>query len=223
MNLPEQREHPPGSTLEQAIVAATRAIFDERGRRDASLDDIARAAGVSTVLVYDSFESKEDLFVLVLVDYLNELEACVTGLSLSRSDDPALALRQSCECYIDFCLDYPVLLDCVVALWPASELRGRVSESVRDRLHRAVPACLEPLTQILASGAKRGVFAIDDAAITANRLCAQLLGSLYLARVGFGIHEAASLVVDTFEMDPEGMRDSLLADSLALSRLTAQA
>lgn len=221
INLPEHREHPPEPTLEQAIVAATRALFDERGRRDATLADIARAACVSTALVSDSFESREELFVLALVDYLDELRECVTGIT--RSEDSALALGHACECYIDFCLDYPVLLDCVVALWPPSELRGRVSACVRGRLGRAVAACLEPLAEILASGTKRGVFAIDDPAIIANRLCAQLLGSIYLARVGAGMRAAAPAVPEAFEIDPERARESLLADLLALVRMTADA
>jgi len=42
---------------EQAIVATTRALIDERGRRDVAVDEIARAAGVNKALIYRSFGS----------------------------------------------------------------------------------------------------------------------------------------------------------------------
>src|SRR5664280_314186 len=94
---------------ERAIVATTRALFDERGRRDAPVDEIAHAAGLNKALIYRSFDSKEEIFVLTVADYLAELEA--RAAELPEPEDPVLALRQACECYVDFCLEYPAFLD----------------------------------------------------------------------------------------------------------------
>ena len=60
---------------ERTIVGATRALFDERGRRDAPVDEIARAARLNKALIYRSFDSKEEIFVLTLTDYLAELRS----------------------------------------------------------------------------------------------------------------------------------------------------
>ena len=92
---------------ERAIVATTRALIDERGRRDVAVDEIARAARVNKALIYRSFDSKEEIFVLTVVDYLAELEA--RGAGLPGTADPVAALRQVCERYVGFCLDYPAL------------------------------------------------------------------------------------------------------------------
>jgi AcrR family transcriptional regulator len=202
------------------IVATSRALFDERGRRDAPVDDIARAAGVNKALIYRSFDSKEEIFVLTLADYLAELHARVA--QLPEPADTVLALRQTCECYVDFCLDYPAFLDCALALMqrPLAELRESVSGAVSFRVGRSLAACLGPLERLLAAGAEAGVFAVDDPAFTANRLYTQVLGSMHLTRVGVGLREVAPGVAETFEIAPERVRESCLEDMLALVRIT---
>ena len=206
---------------ERAIVATTRALFDERGRRDAPVDEIARAAGLNKALIYRSFDSKEEIFVLTVADYLAELQA--RAAEPPEPEDPVLALRQACELYVDFCLDYPAFLDCALSLMqrPAAELRERVSGAVWFRLGRSMAACLGPLERLLAAGAEAGVFAVDDPAFAANRLYTQVLGSMHLARVGVGVREAAPGVAETFEIAPERVRESCIEDALALAGVAA--
>jgi len=43
---------------ERTIIGATRALFDERGRREAPIDEIAHAARLNKALIYRSFDSK---------------------------------------------------------------------------------------------------------------------------------------------------------------------
>jgi AcrR family transcriptional regulator len=206
---------------ERAIITATRSLFDERGRRDAPVDDIAHAAGVNKALIYRSFDSKDEIFVLTMADYLAELQAL--ALELSEPTDPVLGLRLACECYVDFCLDYPAFLDCALSLMqrPAAELREHVSGATWYRLGRLMAACLGPLERILAAGAEQGMFAIDDAAFTANRIYTQVLGSMHLARVGVGIREAAPGIAESFEITSESMREACVQDALALAHITA--
>jgi AcrR family transcriptional regulator len=216
-----RREH--RRARERAIVTTTRALFDERGRRDAPVDEIARAAGVNKALIYRSFDSKEEIFVLTVADYLSELLS--RAAELPEPEDPLPALRRACELYIDFCLDYPAFLDCALALMqrPATELHELVSSAVWFRLGQSMAACLGPLERLLASGAEVGVFAVDDPAFTANRLFTQVLGSMHLARVGVGVREAAPGVAETFDIDPGRVREACLEDALALARISAVA
>lgn len=205
---------------ERRIVATTRALFDERGRRGAPIDEIARAARINKAVIYRAFDSKEEIFVLTVADYLAELEARCADLSVA--EDPAIALRRSLEQYVGFCLDYPAFLDCALSLMqrPVDELRERVSDAVWFRLGRAMAQCLGRLERILASGEERGVFALEDADFTANRIYAQILGSMHLARVGVGVREAAPGIAEAFELDPERVRDLCIEDALALARIT---
>ena len=99
---------------ERAIIATTRALFDERGLRDAPIDEIASAAGINKALIYRAFDSKEEIFVLTVTDYLAELEA--RGREDCELEDPVAALRRSFERYVGFCLEYPAFLDCALSL-----------------------------------------------------------------------------------------------------------
>ena len=69
---------------ERELVAATRALFDERGMQEAPIEEIANAVGIARGLVYRHFSSKEELFVLTVTDYLGELATLLRGRSPPR-------------------------------------------------------------------------------------------------------------------------------------------
>lgn len=54
------------STKPEAVLAAAKALFLERGYASASMDDIARRAKVGKATVYEHFQNKEELFALVV-------------------------------------------------------------------------------------------------------------------------------------------------------------
>src|SRR3954452_3917566 len=72
---------------EREIIAATRRLFDERGVRDAQIEDIAKAVGINRAIVYRHFTGKEELFALTLVGYLDELHTLLAEASAS-ADGP---------------------------------------------------------------------------------------------------------------------------------------
>ena len=71
---------------EAEIIAATRALFDERGVRDAQIEDIARAVGINRAIVYRHFTGKEELFALTLVGYLDELRDDLAAAAAEHAD-----------------------------------------------------------------------------------------------------------------------------------------
>jgi AcrR family transcriptional regulator len=206
---------PPRRRREREIVLATRALFDERGVQDAPIDDIARAVGINKALIYRHFASKDELFVLTVTLYLDELAERLEGVDATAH--PVARLREGWERYADFCLEYPAFLDCALSLMrrPARELREGVSEAVWFRLGQAMAACLGPLERILEAGARSGAFAIDDPAFAANRLYVQTLGTMHLARVGVGVRHAAPGVPEAFRVQADRVRDACVADALA--------
>src|SRR4051795_5922014 len=76
-------------TREHDLVAATRALFDERGIQDAPIEEIARTVGIARGLVYRHFSSKEELYVLTVTDYLTELDGLLRDSYDERLDPPA--------------------------------------------------------------------------------------------------------------------------------------
>jgi AcrR family transcriptional regulator len=202
---------------ERELVAATRALFDERGMQDAPMDEIARAVGINKALIYRVFASKEELFVLTVTDYLEDLRE--RALTAAPGGDPVEGLRTACDAFAGFCLEHPAFLDCAMSLMrrPAAELRERVSEAVWLTLGRSMGALLSALSGLLAAGARTGAFTVEDPDFAAQRLYTQVLGTMHLARVGVGVHEAAPGVPGVFPLAPDAVRRACVGDALALA------
>src|SRR6476646_7096355 len=121
---------------EQQIIDATRALFDERGVRDAQIDDIAKAVGINRAIVYRHFTGKEELFALTLVEYLDELRS-----SLAEAVAGADGAEQG--------VAHPAFVDCAQTIMRRTgpDLLDEISESALFRLGRGISGCLSVLTQ----------------------------------------------------------------------------
>jgi AcrR family transcriptional regulator len=203
---------------EREILAATRALFDERGVRDAQIEDIAKAVGINRAIVYRHFTGKEELFALTLVGYLDELR-----IALAEADDasaaPADRLGALVGAFVEYGVAHPAFVDCAQTLMRRTgpELFDEMSESAMLRLGRAISACLATLTQVLEDGVETGDFRVDDPILLANTLYASGLGALQLARVGILVKEAAPGIPTVGTISADQVRDYLVASALALA------
>jgi AcrR family transcriptional regulator len=87
------REEKKARTRAQLIDAAA-TVFARRGYVAASLDEVAEEAGLTKGAVYSNFESKEDLFLAVIDERLNEPMrhgAEIIDSSMGTSEDHAMA------------------------------------------------------------------------------------------------------------------------------------
>jgi AcrR family transcriptional regulator len=199
---------PPAATTrrdrERDLVAATRALFDERGVQDAPMEEIARAVGINKALIYRVFSSKEELYVLTVTHYLDELREIAL--------EPHEGLRDALDRFTRFCLRYPAFLDCALSLMrrPAEELHDRVGDGTWLRLGASMSACLAPLARILADEG------VQDPDFTANRLYTQVLGPMRARCIV--PREAAPGVPGAFPLDPEVVRVACVEDALAATR-----
>jgi len=203
---------------EKQIIAATRALFDERGVRDAQIDDIARAVGINRAIVYRHFSGKEELFALTLVGYLEELRDALDAAD-SADAAPAARLRDLVGAFVDYGLAHPAFVDCAQALMRRSgpELLDEISESALFRLGRGISGCLAVLVAALQAGIDSGEFRVEDPNLLANTLYASGLGALQLARVGILVTESAPGIPTVGEISPAQVREYLVASALALA------
>ena len=207
---------PLRQTRERELVAATRALFDERGMQEAPIEEIARSVGIARGLVYRSFSSKDELFVLTVTHYLGEL-AALLETAVASADEPAAQLERVAEAYAGFCQCYPAFLDSSLALMhrPARELNEIVSESVWLRLGQGMASCIGPLADVLRAGVDSGAFEIEDPDYMANVLWTQTLGAMHLARIRVGMRRVAPGVPDLFTVTPEQVVRSCVASAMA--------
>jgi AcrR family transcriptional regulator len=204
---------------EARILDVTRELFDARGMHDARVDAIARAAGIDKALIYRHFSSKEELHLLTLRRYLDELAELLGRVDATTP--PVGRLRASAEAYATYCLEHPAFVDVSLAVMrrDPGELRRVVSEAVWLRLGRGMARCLGPLAAIIADGCDQGAFATQDADFTANHLYAQVLGTVHLARAGVGVREIApGGPPATFPIEAQRVRAACVAAALATVR-----
>ena len=172
------------------ILDATRALFDERGVRDAQIDDIARAVGINRAIIYRHFSGKEELFAMTLVGYLEEL-----SLALESADDPTAApadrLRSITAAFLDFGSAFPAFVDCAQALLRrrGDELMEEVSESVMFKLGLGMSTSLAHVVHVLEAGSASGEFHVRDPYLLANIFYTQALGVLNLATLQLSVRE----------------------------------
>ncbi len=203
---------------EREILAATRALFDERGVRDAQIEDIARAVGINRAIVYRHFTGKEELFALTLVTYLDELRGELEEAAAGHRD-AGERLASLVGAFVDYGVAHPAFTDCAQALMRRSgpELLEEISEGALFRLGRGISSCLATLGGVLEEGVASGDFTVDDPTLLANTLYASGLGALQLARVGILVAESAPGVPTVGEISPDQVKDYLVASALALA------
>ena len=203
---------------EKEILDATRALFDERGVRDAQIEDIARAVGINRAIIYRHFSGKEELFALTLVGYLDELEK-----RLATADDvdaaPRGRLRSITGAFMDFGIEYPAFVDCAQMLMrrPGPELLEEISEGAVYRLGRGIAVCLSRVAQVLEAGIADGSFPDQDVHLLANTLYATGLGGMQLARVGMLVKEAAPGVPTVATLSGDEVKEHMVAMALAMA------
>jgi AcrR family transcriptional regulator len=211
---------------EAEIISATRQLFDERGVRDAQIEDIAKAVGINRAIIYRHFTGKEELFSLTLVQYLDELRVALERAA-ATTDDPREQLVRLVEAFVDYGLahpafvDYglahPAFVDCAQSIMrrPGGDLLEEVSESAMYRLGQAISGCLSVLTRTITSGAGSGDFHVEDPELLANMLYASGLGTLQLGRVAMLVAEEEPGVPRISRITATQVRDHMVATALA--------
>lgn len=204
---------------EQEILAATRALFDERGLRDAQIEDIAKAVGINRAIIYRHFNGKEELFAMTLVGYLNELDVTLSA-AVDPDADPADRLREVTKSFLEFGEQYPAFVDCAHSLLRrrGDELMAEVSEAVMFRLGRSMTACMTHLVEALEAGVKTGDFEVRDPSLLANIFYNQALGGLNLARLQLTVREGNPGLPAVDQVSFDEVKTYIVEGAVAMAR-----
>ncbi len=91
----------PRAVRSEQLLDLAERLFAERGFQAASMDELARRAGVSKPVIYDHFGSKEQLFA-TCVRRTGEALAERVATALSEETDPRARLRAGSIAYFRF-------------------------------------------------------------------------------------------------------------------------
>lgn len=89
------------------LLAAALEVFGADGYHAASLDEVAGLSGVTKPVVYDHFQSKQDLYVAVLEDQARRLFEQLAEPLDPQSGPLEFRLRRSAEVTLAFASDNP--------------------------------------------------------------------------------------------------------------------
>ncbi|HEX8856532.1 MAG TPA: TetR/AcrR family transcriptional regulator [Thermoleophilaceae bacterium] len=100
-NHTEARGRLTGAERRAAILDAAMEVFARRGFHGSSIDEIAKAAGISKALIYEHFPSKKDLHNSLLEHQVDELLGRLDA-SAATGDAGDMRLRAGVEAFLGF-------------------------------------------------------------------------------------------------------------------------
>lgn len=186
---------------DRQILSAAQQIFFSYDYRSASMDAIAKTAGVSKATVYAHFDSKEQLFEAMVNHECREF--------LTRMEIPAdveqLALRPALQRIA------ANFLELILAPHALSVYRIAIAEAIRFPklgliFYESGPqTMLDSLTQYLETAREKGIIETTNTRLAAYQFLGMLRGDLQLrAMLGIekpshrSIERVAGRAVDTF-------------------------
>src|SRR5438067_7978208 len=122
------------------LLAAAREVFGRRGFYDASLEEIADAAGYTTGAVYSNFAGKEELF-LALLDDTTARHVDMYERVMADANDPGARTHASAGAFMEFLKSEPEAWTLFMEFWVHAvrddDLRLRLApghEALRDAI-----------------------------------------------------------------------------------------
>jgi AcrR family transcriptional regulator len=154
----------------ERVVAAARALFDERGFAETTIQDVADRAGVGKATVYYYVESKGQLLGLVIDETIGELLTQVR-CELERIDSPAKGLDHLLRRHAREMARTGVMLDAYLRGEAASE--GRLAE----RMGPARATYVGLLCDLIERGIAAGEFRAMDPDAAARMVAGCVVGT----------------------------------------------
>ena len=166
--------------IARVLVETAEQLFATQGLKKTSLDELVQAAGISKGSFYVFFDSKESLYLEVM---LRRAPLVASGLSeaLSRpiDEDNLVGLMRAMT---DVLVDDPFYRR---LLMRADELTAVTRRVGPEQLARVVPQVVSPVLDYLVAGQRAGVL-VDDIAPTALLGVMRSVGLVVMSRDRFG-------------------------------------
>ena len=139
----------PSRNLDQALLAAGRELFPERGCAGMAIREVAEAAGVNLGMFHYHFKSRDAFLRALMQQAYEEMFATLT-LEVTRDKDPVVNLRNAFRVLGHFMRDNRPFLSRVFVDALSGEVCAR--QFLRDNMPRHIGV----LQGLVAEGQRRG-------------------------------------------------------------------
>ncbi|ADB52894.1 TetR/AcrR family transcriptional regulator [Conexibacter woesei] len=133
-----ERRRLPASERRELILAAAVRLFAERGYHGTSMDGIAAASGISKAVVYDHFDSKRELYTVLLDTIRADIDAIIEAAIEPVPNEEDQRIHPAIEAFFRFVEDYPdacrLLFLEVQGTTEVAEIVGQLEERVAEGL-----------------------------------------------------------------------------------------
>ena len=134
----------PRPIREKQLLELAEALFAERGYAGASMEELARRAGVTKPIVYELFGSKDGLFGACVERSIDRLAADISAAVRAQSD-PEARLRAGGLAFIRFAAGNRVA-------WDLMSMGGRFAEQARAVRSSQAELIRELMAEMAAEG-----------------------------------------------------------------------
>jgi AcrR family transcriptional regulator len=141
------------------ILEAARGLVGRRGFREATVEDVAEAAGIATGTVYRYFPSKAALFVEI-VSRVSEREVGIVAAIARKTSGPPERLREAIDAFAERALSNRRLAYALIVEPTDPEV-----EAVRLRYRRKLA---DAFAEIIADGVSAKLFPPQDTGVAAT-------------------------------------------------------
>jgi AcrR family transcriptional regulator len=175
MTNPQDRKQQERQARRRRIQAAAREVFAERGYAKASIEHIAKQAGLSVGAIYLYFRSKEDLYVSLLEETLAALD---TDLGATRAQ---IDVTDRLAATFDRLLAWAgtdIEGTRIVRLLSQPGVRPQLSDEVVKEVGAGMTRLRDHLSACVSDGINAGVYRDTEAGSVADLMWALFLGNL---------------------------------------------
>ncbi len=142
--------------VREKIISAGIRVFSQKGYHEAGMDEIAQLAGVAKGSLYYNFQSKSDLFAVIVSEGISEMHQQIEQV-LARGNSIQDIMDGLIAANLHACQAYPELVDLI--------MRDQVSgldKDAAERVQQAKNQYIRFIGSLLEQGMREGVLRRGD-------------------------------------------------------------
>ena len=158
-----------GKESRKKILHAAMKVFSKKGYAGANIRSISEASGISVGALYLYFRNKEDLYLSILAEKIDEMNRMAESL-VSSEKPPLAALSEFADFHLDYARKHKKLIFIHIR-----ELGLEFAKDIKKQFFKKQVSLLE---NIIREGIRKGQFRACDALETAKVIMVMLRGAV---------------------------------------------
>jgi AcrR family transcriptional regulator len=182
----------------EIILAAAEDVFAQSGFAGASMDEVARRAGITKPVIYDHFDTKAALFFATAERVRDELLAA--GDAVRVAGEPQASLKAGIHAFFKFVEQRPNGVRVLFVVPRSDPVAAQAAAVVQEQARKVIAAGLAPLMRGRKSWEKdaaalfmqKGLHALAEAWLAEGRPPRAKLADTAFALIWHGLNPAAA-------------------------------